>query len=333
MLIGLAAGSMGMMLQQDVFTMRRVVNRMKAREIADGAAHQALGFIANDPSQITMPSAELTGGTMGEGTYNVTLQDVGGGVKAIIAQGSVDNVSQTVKVYLRYPDFAFALQRGIFANGDLIGHGNGTVKNGTHSNQNTDFHGNVEVQGNASSTGTTTLQGAARVTGTVTSGAPRVSFPELDFDHYYQIALQNGQVFYGSGKNNVYMLTGNYSPPGGVMWVVGNVDTKGNTNINGAVFATGNIEDHGKTRQTKFGEHPALASHSGYISFHGNSRFEGLVYAKSGSVFLHGSTAIVGSICAFGDVDSKGNWGQLDYQEQNPQLENDLIVKVLAWEY
>jgi len=328
MLIGLAAGSMGVMMSRDLFTNRRIVDRSRAQEVADGAAQQAVALIVDDISNLLTPSSELQSGNIGGGTYSVNISSVGGGISMIAAQGTVNDVTRTVKVYVRAPTSGLAFMRGIFANGDLIGHGNGYVDNGTHSNQDSDFHGNIEVRGDASSSGTTALQGAARVTGTASSGAPRIDFPELDFDHYYNIALANGQVYVGNR-----VLSGTYSPPGGVMWIIGNVDTKGTTTINGAVFATGNIEDHGKTTLNQQGDLPALVSRDGFISFHGKSRFEGLVYTASGNVYLHGSTRITGSIVSFGDVDGYGNWGQLDYQAQDPQVKDDAVIKVLAWEY
>jgi hypothetical protein len=328
MLIGLAAGSMGVMLSQDLFTNRRIVDRSKAQQVADGAAQQAIALMIDDITNLTTPSSEMQSGTMGDGTYNVAVSNVGGGVYAVTAQGTVNSLTRTVKVYVRLPTAGLAFTRGIFANGDLIGHGGGYVANGTHSNQDSDFHGNIEVRGDASSCGTTSLAGAATVTGTASSGAARIDFPELDFDHYYNIAVANGEVYVGD-----MVLSGTYSPPGGVMWIIGNVDTKGTTTINGAIFATGNIEDHGKTTLNQQGDLPALVSRDGYISFHGKSRFEGLIYTASGQVILHGSTAITGSIVSFGAVDSQGNWGQLDYNEQDPEIKNDAVIKVLAWEY
>ena len=327
MLIGLVAGTVGMMLGGDLHQSHRIITRAKARHIADGAAYQALGFVADDPDTLANPPTAMITGSMGEGTYSVSIQPISGGVAAE-ATGTVDNVTETVRVYLRAPNYGAALAVGIFANGDIIGHGNGYVENGTHSNQNTELWGSIEVRGDADSVGTTTLKGAASVTGTPRSGVARVAFPPLDFAHYYQIADANNQVYDGDME-----LKGTYNPPGGVMWINGNVDTKGTTTINGAVFATGNIEDHGKTTLNQYNGFPALASENGYISFHGKSTFEGLIYTKTGNVYLHGSTAITGAVIAWGDVDSHGNWGQLDYQLQQPKLEDDNTVEFVAWEY
>lgn len=327
MLIGLAAGSLTVLLRQDLHMNRMLVNRSKAREIADGAAFQALGYLAHDMTNLHTPPSAMTAGTLGDGTYTVQLQNVAGGAAAV-SQGTVDGITQQVKVYMRFPDYQAALMKGIFANGDIIGHGNGYVENGTHSNQDTGFWGNVEVRGDADSVGTTTLVGNSRVSGQARSNRPRIAFPPLNFDHYYQIALANGQVYSGDLE-----LRGTYNPPGGVMWVDGDVRTKGNTTINGAVFATGNIEDHGRTKQNKHGDLPALASENGYIAFYGRSEFEGLIYTRTGNVSLYGTTKIAGAIIAWGDVDSYGNWGQLDFNLENPELEDDGIVEVVAWEY
>ena len=72
-------------------------------------------------------------GVLGNGTYKVYIEKFGEGDFGLISSATVNDVTQKIKVYGRYPDEKEAFMRGVFSNGDLIGHGNGTVENGTHS--------------------------------------------------------------------------------------------------------------------------------------------------------------------------------------------------------
>ena len=325
-LVGLAASSMGIMLQGDMHLSRRVVDRLQAYEIARGAAERGLAYIVDNIENISTPCREMQEGTLGSGTYKVYIEKFGGGDFGLVAEATVGDVVQKVKVYGRYPDEKEAFMRGVFSNGDLIGHGNGTVENGTHSNQNSDFFGSINIEGNASSSGSTSMRGAANATGTVSSGAPRITFPELDWNHYYDIAAANGEVYVGDQT-----LKGTYNPSGGVMYVVGNVDTT-SAIVNGMVICTGTFEDHGKTVIKAPQGEPAIAARNGHVDFHGKSAVEGLVYTGGGDVYMHGNTQITGSVIVWGTYDSYGNWGQLDYMETDPELTSSSTIKVLVWE-
>ncbi|MFO7820663.1 MAG: hypothetical protein R6V56_01180, partial [Lentisphaeria bacterium] len=208
----------------------------------------------------------------------------------------------------------------------------GDLAHGTHSNSNSTLKGHVTVKGDADSVGATNVKGAATVDGTINSGASSITFPKIDFDYYYNVAASNGEIYTPSGgKMNI--TGGTYSPAGGVMWVVGEVKISGDTTINGALFATGDIHQAGQCTVNKVGDLPAFASRDGDIHLTGSGgSIEGAVYAASGRIDVTGYHRIQGSLIAWGEVFTRGNWGILDFVRENPKLEGGNTVEILAWE-
>ena len=327
MVVGLVAGGVTAVLTQRRHTQKLLIERTKATEVAEGGAARVLAVLAAQPDTVTEPPADKLTGQILEGSYQAEVTQVGGNVFGVVSTGTVRETSATVKVYLDVPSAYFALDKGIFANGSIDASGNGTLHNGSHSNQSTIYMGNCEVFGDVDSVGTSTTQGSADVQGTVRSGVQRVDFPRLDLDHYYNIASDNGQVLVGDQT-----LKGTYNPPGGVMWVVGNVRIKATTTITGMLVATGDIEQVGRCVQTQVGANPALATRDGNIWLRGNGTFQGMIYADTGWVDVSGATDLTGCIVAWGDVRTRGNWGVLDFAEQNPELSGEDQLSVVAWE-
>ena len=335
LIVAFAAGSLGTMLRSSAHTNRIIVNRVKARQIADGAAQQALALIADDFDRVSTPTSEMTSGSLGDGTYEVDIQDLGNNTAVILADGTVGNRTERVKVFFRFPQSGAAFDKGVFANDDFTGSGGGslgTLDHGSHSNQDTYLKGHVTVRGDADSVGSTTVRGAATVNGVVRSGVSPIDFPAVDFDHYYNIASANGEVYTPNG-GTLQMKNQTYSPDGGVMWVVGDVKISGHTTINGALFVTGDIKQAGQCELNKAGALPAFVSRDGdiHLSGHGAS-IEGLVYAASGRIDVTGYHRIYGALVAWGEVFTRGNWGVLDFVRENPEMEGANAVEILAWE-
>ena len=336
LIIALTAGSVGMMLRQDAKNNKLIVERIQARQVADGAAQQALAMIADDFDRATNPTSEMTSGTIGDGSYTVDIQSISGNISVILADGTVGDKTERVKVFFRFPSSGEAFQKGVFANDDFIASGGGSlgaVNHGSHSNQNTELKGHVEVRGDADSVGTTTVKGAASVDGTARSGVDEINFPLLDFDHYYNIASSNGEIYTAGGSGRYDMKNTTYTPTGGVMWVVGDVKISGHTTINGALFATGDIHQAGQCELNQIGTLPAFVSRDGdiHLTGHGAS-LEGLVYAASGRIDVTGYHRIYGGLIAWGEVFTRGNFGVLDYVAQDPETAGSEVVEILAWE-
>ncbi|OPZ29894.1 MAG: hypothetical protein BWZ02_00912 [Lentisphaerae bacterium ADurb.BinA184] len=250
MVVGVGAGSLGLMVSRDVHKCRGVVDRLKAQEVATGALGRALGILAGDVSQIASPSAEMTNGTLGDGTFNLTVaeDEDDSAIYCLAATGTVGDQSQNVKVYVRLPESAGSFLKGLFADKDINAGGGGSCdgqvqNNGTHSNGATDFGGHVSVDGVASAVGTVTASNNVTLKSGSTPNVARIAFPKLDFDYYYSIAAAHSEVVGAEGTTT--NLSGTYTPAGGVLWVVGDARISSHTTINGALFLTGNLHQAG----------------------------------------------------------------------------------------
>ncbi len=334
-LISMAAGNIFVLARQEISLGHRIVDRTSAQQVAEGAANQALGYMAADLANITSPPAVVTSGSMGNGAYAVQVNTFGGSSFEIISTGTVNDMSRTIRVYGRYPsDPTLALNKAFFTNANLKLTGGGAVNKNveggdTHSNQNTELSGHVTLTGAASSTGTMSVTGAASAADGATDGEPPIAFPKLDFDHYYAIAEANSEVYDGDVQ-----LNGNYSPTGGVMWVNGNVKTKSHVNFNGLLIVTGDIHQASQFTQVQYDDYPALVSRNGNMHLSGQTETEGLIIAQTGSIDLTGVCTINGSIMAWGDIFTRGNWGVVNFTAQEPELEDDggRTVEILVWE-
>lgn len=334
-LISLAAGNIFVMARQEMSIGHQIIDRTSAQQIAEGAACQALGFMATDVTTINTPSATVTGGTLGNGTYAVNIRTFGSNNFEIESTGTVNAMSRTIRVYGSYPSTSVqAMNKAFFTNADLRLTGGGAVKKNvdggdTHSNQNTDITGHITITGAATSTGSMSIQGAASAADGATGGVPPIDFPQLDFDHYYAIAQANGQVYNGNVK-----LSGTYTPPGGVIWINGDVSTKSSVTIHGVLIATGDIKQSSHFTQTQYDNFPAIVSRNGNMHLSGQTYAEGLILAQTGSIDITGGTEIYGSIMAWGDIFTRGNWGVVNYQKEEPELEDSGqdTVEVFVWE-
>jgi cytoskeletal protein CcmA (bactofilin family) len=334
-LISLAAGNIFVMARQEMSIGRQIIDRTSAQQIAEGAACQALGYLATDVNYVTAPPSAVTSGTLGNGTYSVSIRTFGTRNFEIESTGTVGSMIRTIRVYGSYPsDSLSAFNKAFFTNADLKLTGGGAVNKNvdggdTHSNQDTDLSGHVTLTGAATSTGSMTVSGSASAADGVTGGVDPIDFPELDFDYYYNIARANGQVYNGNLK-----LSGTYTPPGGVMWVNGDVSTKSHVTIHGALFVTGDIHQASQFTQTKYDTFPAMVSRNGNMHLSGQTEVEGVIMAQTGSIDLTGVCRINGSVIAWGDIFTRGNWGVVNFQQEEPELEDDGqdTVEVFVWE-
>lgn len=316
------------------------VKRSQTLAITDGAAYQALAMIAEDPDRVDSPPSNITSGSLGGGTYELSMERRDDNIVFMQVKGKLDGHSENLKVYFRPPFSAKAFTKTVFSNGSISGSGNGTLNcgsSGTHSNKNTDYKGSVEIIGDAQSVGTTSIKGSSSVSGDTISGTDEITFPPLDLDHYYQTAADNDEVYEpGGGKKKI--TGGTYEPAGGIMWVVGDVKISSHTTINGSLFVTGDIDASGHFEINQDTDQPAMVSRDGGIKLSGQGSIDGMVYAGSGDIKIsggkqHSGYNIAGVLVAWNDVSVSGRWGVIETREQDPKLEGDDYVEIIIWEY
>lgn len=337
-LVSLAVAGMSQMVNGQVQMNKMMVNNAKAREVANGALEQALAMMSImqlDDEASELPS-ELESGTIGDGTYTVELYEMDYGLYEVKAKGTVGPVTEQIKVYIRKPNAGQAFKKGMFSNSNIDISGSGTARAGTHSNGNQRVWGSVDMwTGDADAAGTMEVGGSANLHGgTANANKPRITMPQLNWDYYYQIAVANGQV-----RNGNQTLDGVLTIPGGIMWVNGDVTLKGKKGsvITGSIFATGSINQESNLTITSANltKNPVLASRDGSLNLKGNGNGGGIfgfVYLKTGYVDWTGNCNLKGAIIANGDIWARGNWGDLDPIEVNPEILEDPRIHLLAYE-
>lgn len=325
---------LAVVIGQDFFSARLMERGTNAFLIADGAMEYAISRVKLNPSLLQAPTSEMLTGTLGAGRYALSIRAVGNSMYRLETVGTVGEVRRSVISFLFVQDPYAGFRKAILSNHDMLLTGSGECKGGTHANQSTLLEGSCDIWGDVDSVLTTTTKGGGWeiFDGSPQSNRPPLIFPTLDFAFYYAIARANKMVYTGN-----YAIKGTFAPPGGVMWFDGNLDILGTTTFTGCLIATGTIRQSGGFSLTKYKDYPALASREGNIEFYGGTKnapvkVNGLVYTKSGSVYLHGNTPILGSVMGWGGVTCHGNWGVIDLSIQNPEIEEDVVVEVVSWE-
>jgi hypothetical protein len=162
----------------------------------------------------------------------------------------------------------------------------------------------------------------AKVTGSKTVDAvDAVSIPDIDLTAWRDVAMANGQVYSS-------LSDGNYTPPGGVIWVNGNV----------TLIATGNIHISGKTVINSSPGGFALASQSGSITMSSSGAINGLIYARAGDYTQTSNGNVTGQLVIKGDISKGGNSDVMAYKQCIPvvpghegESENGFCLVVGSW--
>lgn len=336
--------SMVYMALQQPFNVRRTRDQVRAQAIAEAGANIAYAMLSTNFSLKDNAGAFPLTNYRG-GTYDVTVTSISPTSAVISSLGVMNSVQATVALDIMCtvsnlpsgqpaPTGAYAC--AVMSGGTMSWSGNTTLDMGggkVHSNTGLQVSGNAGIKGNVSTvgkmtmSGNTTIQGNSAaasyslsgnysITGTKTTGtvAP-IPIPNIDLTPYYNTAVANGQV-YSSSQN----FSGNYSftPPGGILWVNGDLSFSGNGVVNGCIIATGNITVSGNVTQNQVANYPAIASQNGSITLSGNFTQNGLLYTKTGDVTISGNVNLTGSIISAGLFTLSGNFTAFAYQNATP---------------
>lgn len=329
LMVVLASVTIMTVAKQELGMSRYLVDRTKARAVANGGMEKTLGWLSKNQSQIQNIPANIATGTLGNGSYVVTSSSVGGSVVELVSTARVGATTAETRVYVSCPNTDIAMAAAIFSNGNIAGNGSYTVNGGIYSNQNVNTGGSSTINGNVYASGTATAMTAAGYS--VHSSAPKVTFPLVDFNYYYAIAQANGQVITASDFNK--NKTATYTPPGGVLWVNANgSDIKLNGNytitVNGTlVVYNGNLNVIGNAilvvtgNTSTNGVAPAILINSGSLSLGGGSSITGCVYVNAGTINMQGSAnALNCNMVSWGDVSPGGT------PTVNPPPKNDVAL-------
>ena len=285
--LAFALTSMVLTSTQLPYSVRHTCDSIKAQAIAEAGANIAYAMLSTNFALKDNASA-FPETSYGGGKYDVTVQSMSTTSAVLTSVGYYSSATSTVAMDVinivsntaSGQPGAVGLFKYAIASGTSIDGGNSSAGDG--------------INGDVTAPVITDKKG--KITGTKTIGTVNVS-NLINLTPYYNYAVANGAMYTGDQSFR------DYTAPGGVAWVQGNVSLKGS--IVGCIIATGNITCNGGFTLTQVANYPALVSQNGSISMNNNS-LSGLVYAPQGNVTLGGNASITGTIIAGGTVSFSG---------------------------
>lgn len=328
----------------------------RAQAIAEAGVSRAYTVLAEDFTSREDPAAfPLT--PYAGGTYDVDVAPVDDDMAAIKSVGTYEGVTETVILDVREhqlyvttdPENAYGY--AILADEKISWTGCGVFEGDSRVHANGVFKqaGCGELNADISSTAKITLNGASgmvdgdaaaprvkgktsKVTGDVIEMAvDRVPIPQIDLVPYYTEALIHGQVYDGSQT-----IDHAFAPPGGIMWVNGDLHIAGSEDVTGCFIATGDIHLSGSSGQHQYGDYPGFISRDGDIKVAGCGTYEGLIYTRIGDIQFTGSGKVIGAIISGGNFKKAGCSTVIAYVESVPiapdETASDGVLCVSAWQ-
>lgn len=204
----------------------------------------------------------------------------------------------------------------VHSNDALVLSGNGTLDaDEVSSSVSITVSGSAVLDGNATAESITVKKDES-ITGTeTTEDVPTVTIPTIDLEPYYNEANENGMVVSG-WPVNLAERPDLQNPPGGILWVNGDLTIPASVTVTGCFIATGKIIFNG--HQDKFANYPALISRDNEVEIQGQADIHGLVYTATGIVKFTGGGLLQGSIISRGGVDKAGNSCAVTYENSIP---------------
>ena len=285
--------------------------------------------------------------TYGDGSFSVQLTPVSNRYVVVTTTGKCGNSENAAEVVVEdiyagsgttttTPDYADmeGFNYAILAGGEFSFKGCGPIAGGSvakmHSNSSIDINGSARAEVNISSTseisvGNNTVKGSltapsldlhkkATITGgTTTTSMDAIAIPDVDLTPYFNWAQQNSEVHTGG-----FSTTTDYTPAGGVMYVVGDVSISSWAVIHGSIIATGNISVSGHVQIIPTDFVFAMASETGNINNTSSSTIKGLVYAKNGNYKQTANGTLEGQLIVGGTVQKGGNSDFVLFQRNVP---------------
>ena len=361
--VALAAGAVAIVLDQEVRMNRTITAQTAAKAVAAGGVEHVLAFCAKwcaDNPEGTLAASTVNGssacsGTIGAGSYSVTVNDKGSNVLELICVGTVTGVSAGSRAYVALPVNSLpALGYGLFANGSIGSNGNGSYTVGANNPGFSVFaRKGLTIKGKGYYGGTAGTVAGQELDVTIKQGSKTylsdITMPVIDSAYYLDTATDNGQVF--TDFPAAARTSAGYTPPGGVLWINSSTQysfqgSNGTLRVNGVLVMHGgagiSFKGNGNfqvgTASTTV--QPALIMlGGGSIDLGGNSGTEtvnGAIYTDSGDVTFSGAAGAMANVISGGNVSFSGGgngdfvsaWGPVD----PTHFIVDTRIRLLCWE-
>ncbi len=310
LVVTIASGGVFVLVRQEVHAARLTRDFLLSKVIAESGANLYYNEIRGTFSGFGEQPETAFGG----GTYQITLEDLGGNRAILRSVGRAGLSEATVVLSLRN------FQITTTSSGQRVSPA--VLDNAMTSGGAMRLAGNVTVIGNvASATSITTSGNAGQVVGE--GSAPSVddkkgmisggtlNDPErynLDWNSFLKLEDYLAHAVTWDGRDiSLY-------PENTILYVPGNIKISSSTTVRISIIAAGDIWIAGQATFQQPGTYPTLVSRDGSIKISGGASIEGLVAAmsSSGTVSTSGGgntpVNISGSVICGGEFKDSGNW-------------------------
>jgi cytoskeletal protein CcmA (bactofilin family) len=282
----------------------------------------------------------------GDGSFELFLTPISNRYVLIQSVGNVDGITRDVEVVIEdiyagsggkeAPDYSNmeGFNYAMLSGGDFAFRGVGSLIGAPtipmHSNSEISINGAAKTEISVSSsveisTGKVSVDGSiiapeidvhpkANIAGGSTQAdVDPVEIPDIDLTPYFNWAKQHGEVHTGD-----FSTSTDYTPNGGVLYVIGDVEISSHAVFNGSIIATGNIKLTGQSQINPTTSVFAMASESGDLENTSTGTIKGLVYSKNGNYKQTANGRLEGQIIVGGTIQKGGNSDIVFYQQYIP---------------
>jgi cytoskeletal protein CcmA (bactofilin family) len=240
---------------------------------------------------------------------------------------------------------ALAAKTSFTINGNVNTDSTPTAHAGSvHCNQDVILKGSsMTIDGNVTASGTVDTSGHPNVTGSMTSGAPTMTFPEIDAAFESQalvngsrtgnVTVSDGSLIKGKINGNL-TISGSGCQISGVVWVTGSLSVQARVTGTGTVVCDGimTLGANNSYPQTDVSNLLWATTNIGTVDLGGNAGFKGIVYAPYGTIWLHGTPTLFGGAMAnavtFSGTPNITKW--TDFDQSPPTFPS--AFKLYGWE-
>lgn len=323
---------------QDMRTIKNLDRGMQAQYLAEAGLNEALSVLTADFDDWNNAAA-FPATALGNGTYDATVSRIG--TRYLVSSvGTVAGTQRSATAEVTAPStsaLAYILAGGSTVDLRLTAWTIALISGSIYAAQNILLRSTAAFSsivlfnpGDVYAGGTISNLGGNIVLGNLNPNwANVVGFPVFDYTQYQGIAQANGLYFNG---DQTFAVANSIpaNPPGGVIYVNGNITISAAQTTTACLIATGNITlTQGTVTINQFQNYPALMTVNGDITIRsvgaaaqGHLVARGLVYAGNNFALSgnHNWAVVVGSIIARGTLSESGTQCLLSmiYQAQNP---------------
>ncbi len=348
LLMLMVGGSLYQLTAHEFIFAKHVDNSMRAQSLAEAGLAKAFATLSTnnfDTNASNFPLTNLDGGT-----YDASVATVGPRV-LVSSVGVYRNIQRTVSAEVIPPTLS-ALSYALASGGNInwnpgTGGSSGTLTGpaNMYAAGNVSIGGTINGAANLYAAGgiIVNTSGNQNITehpnwGTVV-GFPAVTASGSFYQNIAQTSADPSQTYFSTNKTYSSGSPIPATPPGGVIYVNGNISITDDQTTTACIFATGNITisrtppNEPNITINQYSNYPAMVALGNIaISSNGNSQgggsftATGLIYAGgnfdiSGNHFNNPRVNITGSILARGNLTTSltaQNNLQLTFQQQNP---------------